>query len=51
MLNTQEVYDFVEKIKLDFLHGEVRAESVNDGFTAGFGKIDFDAETEAFLGN
>ena len=50
-LNTQEVYDFIEKILLYFFHGEVCTESVDDGFAAAFGKIYFDAKAKTFFGN
>ena len=36
---------------MDFLHGEAGAEGVDDGFTAAAGEVDFDRETEAFLGD
>ena len=51
LLNAQEVYDFVEKIELDLFHGETCTESVDNGFATAFGKINFGAEAEAFLGN
>ena len=50
-LNTQEVYDFVEEVEFDFLHGETATKGVDNGFAATARKINFDAETEAFFGD
>ena len=50
-LNAQEVYDFIENIGLELFHGESIAQSVDDGFAAVAGEIDFDAEAKAFFGD
>ena len=50
-LNTQEVYDFIEKIKLYFFHRESGAKSVNDCFATITREVYFDAKAETLFGD
>ena len=50
-LNTQEVYDFIEKIKFYFFHRKSGAKGVNDSFATIAREIYFDAKAEALFGD
>ena len=50
-LNAQEVYDFIEKIKFDFFHGETGPERIYNSFAAVAGEVYFNTDTETLLGD
>ena len=50
-LNAQEVYDFIEKIKFDFLHRQSSAECVDNTFAAVAREIDFNSGAKTFFRN